>query len=110
MRREHVDDTVDGRCRTYRMKCREHKVSCLSRGYCGTDRFKITHLTNENDVRILTKCRTKRYRIIVGIYSYLTLIDYGLVMSVQILYRVLKRDNMCIKLAVDLADDRCERG
>ena len=47
-----------------------------------------TDQLGEDNVRILTECGTKSYRIIIGIYPDLPLVDYGFVMTVQILYRV----------------------
>ena len=59
MLREYVDDTVDSTCRIDCMQCGEYQMSCFSSGDGDTDCFKVTHFSDENNIRIFTKCCSK---------------------------------------------------
>ncbi|MNW65091.1 hypothetical protein D3C74_434370 [compost metagenome] len=70
------------------------------------DRFRIAHLPDQNNIRVLAKrcpeAAVKRYRI----QSHLTLIDDRLIMAMQIFDRVLQRHDMLTLRMVDMVYQR----
>ena len=55
VRRGTVDDTVDGLAGTCGVECGENEVTCLSSCDSSGDRLEVTHLTNEDDIRVFTE-------------------------------------------------------
>ena len=53
LRREHVDDAVNGVHRADGVQRRDDKVPCLRRGHGGLDGVKIAHLAQQDHVRRL---------------------------------------------------------
>ncbi len=66
VRWEHIDNTLNGRCRTDGMQGGEYQMS----GFCCCDgsgnRIKVTLFPHKDDVRILTERRTERISIGIG--------------------------------------------
>ena len=85
-------------------------MSCLSRRDRNTDRLKVTHLTHQNHIRILTKRRPQGIGITLGVQPDLSLIDHSHLVLMQILDRILQRDDMGVSVIVYLIYDGCQRG
>ncbi len=81
----------------------------FGRRKCGFRGFKVTHLTNQNDIGILSQRAFKRNGEAVGIEPDLTLIDDALAVAVQIFDRVFDGDDMFGALTVDVVE-HCRQG
>lgn len=57
------------------MQGAEHKVTGFSGGQRQADGLEVTQLTDKNDVRVFTKCRTQRLVEAVSVAMHLTLVD-----------------------------------
>ena len=78
---------------------------------CGnrcTDRLLITHLTDEDNIRILTKCGTDTVRKRKGIKSDLSLVNNGVLMLMKVLDRVLQSNDMLFTILIDHIDQGCQ--
>ena len=102
---ERIHDTVDGGRGADRMQRGKNEVSGLGRGEGDGDRLQVTHLTDEDDVRILTQGRTQSAREGLGVEADLTLIHESLVVMIQILDRVLERQHVAAPRLVDPLND-----
>ena len=60
VRREDVDDAVNGLGGRLRVKRGEDEVAGLSRGQRGRDRLEVSHLADENHVGVLAEGRLER--------------------------------------------------
>ena len=92
------------------MQCGEYQMSCLGSGYGCGDSLKISHLSYEDDIRILTECCTECIRIAECIHTNLSLIYYRLVVMVNVLYRILKCDDVIRKILIRLVYNRSKCG
>jgi len=110
VRREHVNDPVNRLSRRIGVQGREGKMARLGDGERGLDRFEITHLTDENDVRILAERVLEGACERLGISSHFALIDQAALMLVDELDRVFDSDDVAFPLPVDLVDQRREGG
>ena len=91
MRREYVDNTVDGiRC-AVRMECREYEVSGFSSRNRGLDGFQVSHLTDENNIGVFTESCSKCSGVCLGIITDLSLVNNRLLVAMQVLNRILNR-------------------
>ena len=70
----------------------------------GVDRFCITHLTDQDHVGILTQSGTEPGLERAGIGSHLALRDRAVDVPVQILDRVLERDDVSPEVRIDVVD------
>lgn len=91
------------------MKCREDEVAGLCSGKSDLDGFKVSHLADQNDVRVLTEDRTETVGVGTRVGADLALVDDTFVGLIDVLDRVLKRDDMLISRVIDLVEDRGER-
>ena len=73
-------------------------------------RLQVTHLTDEHAIRILTQCRAHCGAERVRVSAELSLVDDRSPVLVQVLDRILDRDDVMRFLAVDEIDHRGERG
>ena len=91
------------------MDCSEHEVSgfrCVNRGH---ERFFVTHLAYENDVRIFTNGVLHPNLEVFHIHADLTLVDQALVFCVDEFDRVFERENMFSIVGVDPVKHRRDR-
>ena len=109
VRREEVDDAVDRLLRIDRVEGREHEVTRLRRLESRTHGLDVTHLTDEDDVRVLAHRGTQRRREVLRVLTHLALRDDRLLVLVENLDRVLDRDDVHLTVRVDEVDHRCER-
>ena len=107
--REHAHDTVDGVHGAVRVQRREDEVAGLGGGQRGLDRGEVTHLADQDDVRILTQDGAQAFRVGLRVGADLTLIDDALVRRVDVLDRILQRDDVLVPRVIDLVEDRRQR-
>ncbi len=81
------------------------QMSSLCRRQSRLDGFFITHLADQDDIRSLTERCAKTGYIAFCIQADLSLSYNTLIMAVQILDRILQRDNVSIARFVDLIND-----
>ena len=67
--------------------------------------LEVTHLSKQYDMRALTQSSSEPRHVTYGIHADLSLAYYTLIMSVQILYRVLQRDHVRFLRLVDMVND-----
>ena len=103
------DDTVNGLGRIDRVKRREDKVTGFGGFEGDLSGLKISHLTNQDDLRSLTKCGAKGRCKILGIGTDLALIDGALFVHVEKLDRILDRDYVICLYLVNTVDYRRKR-
>ena len=82
----------------------------LCRSQCCLDGFLIAHLTNQNNIRCLTERCAKPRHVAFGIQADFSLGNDTLIMTMQILDRILQRDHMGIACLVDLVNDAGQCG
>ena len=109
--REHAYDSVDGVYGAVCVQRRKDEVAGLGGGQRGLDRREVTHLADQDDVRILTQDGAQTLRVGLRVGADLALIDDALVRRVDVLDRILQRDDVLIPRVVDLVEDRrqCRR-
>jgi hypothetical protein len=88
----------------------EDQVTGLCDGEGGLDRVEVAHLADEHDVRVLTKDVTKSALERRGVGADLALVHHRHLVRMEVLDRVLDGEDVDALLAVDLVDDRRERG
>src|SRR5262249_25372840 len=74
------------------------------------DALRVTHLTDEYDVGVLTQCSPKRPLERLGVNADLTLVNNGDLVLVEVLDRILDRDDVTRPHHVDRVDHRGHRG
>ena len=73
------------------------------------DRFQVAHLADEDDVRILAQCRAQRVAEAAGVAVHLALVDQAVLVRVDVLDRILDRQDVLVALVVDLVEHRRQR-
>ncbi len=91
------------------MKRRDDEMARLRRRHGDLDRLIITHLTYQNDIRRLTKGCPESGDIAVRVRHDLSLGYHALLMTVQILDRVLQRNDVGVSRMIDLVNDTRQR-
>ena len=104
-RRKGVHDPVDRFESRVRVKRRQREMPRLRDGQSGLHRLEIPHLSNEDHIRILAENVLERGGEVIGIRFHFSLVDDALVVLVDILDRILYRDDVRKPLRVDLAYD-----
>ena len=89
---------------------REHEVAGLGRGQRRGDRLEVAHLAEEDHVGVLAQRTAQRLGEADRVLADLALVDDAALVVVQELDRVLDRDDVVGAGAVDLVDQRRERG
>jgi hypothetical protein len=105
-----VDDAVDGLHRRVGVQRRERQVTGFGDGQRGLDRLEVSHLTDQHHVRVLPQDVLQRCLEALGVGADLALVHHAALVLVQVLDRVLDRDDVLVPLGVDLVDHRRERG
>ncbi len=101
-----VDDAVDGLRGRVGVQGSEGQVAGFGDAQGGLDGFEISHLTDQDDVGVLTQNRSEGVGEGQGVGVQFALVDHRLLVGVQILDRVLDREDVQPLLAVDLVDHR----
>ena len=94
VRREEVDDPVDGLDGVDRVERAEHEVARLGRAQRRADRLLVAHLADQDHVGVLAQHAPERLGEGVRVEADLALVDDRLLVAVQILDRVLDRDDV----------------
>ena len=76
----------------------------------GLDGLEVAHLADENDIGILPQAGSQGVGEAVGVGVQLTLVDDALLVAVQVLDRILDRDDVLGALAIHLVEHRGEGG
>ena len=91
------------------MQRREDEVAGLGGGQRGLDRGEVTHLADQDDVRVLTQDGAQALRVGLRVGADLALIDDALVRRVDVLDRILQRDDVLVPRVIDLIENRRQR-
>src|SRR5678815_3575087 len=89
MRREYGDDAVDGLRGIERVQCREHQVTSLGGEERRLNGFEVAHLTDQDNVGILSKRAAQRVAERPRIDADLALVDDRALVPMEVLDRVL---------------------
>jgi hypothetical protein len=106
---EDVDDPVDRLHRAVRVQGAEGEVARLGDRQRRLDRLEVAHLADQHDVGVLTEDVLERALEALGVRPDLALVHDAVLVLVQVLDRILDRDDVLALLGVDLVDDRRER-
>ena len=107
--REHAHDSVDRVHGAVCVQRREDEVAGLGGGQRDLDRGEVTHLADQDDVRVLTQDGAQALRVGLRVGADLALIDDALVRRVDVLDRILQRDDVLVPRMIDLIEDRRQR-
>ena len=88
---------------------RERQVAGLGDAQRRLDRLEVAHLADEHDVGVLAQRGAQRVREALGVAVHLALVDQAALVLVEVLDRVLDREDVLVPLGVDLVDHRRER-
>ena len=88
------------------MQGREDEVAGLSRCQGCLDRLTVTHFADQDDIRVFTEDGAKAVRVCPCILADFSLVNQAHIRLVNVLHRILQRDNMLFSRMVDLVQDR----
>ena len=91
------------------MQRREDEMAGLGGSQGGLDRREVTHLADQDDIRVLPQDGAQALRVGLRIGADLALIDDALVRRVDVLDRILQRDDVLVPRMIDLIEDRRQR-
>src|SRR5690606_28146190 len=109
VRRKDVDHTINRLRGTVGMKRPKNQVARLRDRNRSGNRFKVTHLTNKHNIRVLTETRAESRRETVGIIVDFTLYNHGLLRLMSKLNWILNGDDVLGTFFVNLVDQRRQR-
>ena len=109
VRREDVDDAVDGLRGVLRVQGGEDEVTGLGGGEGHRDRLQVAHLADQDDVRVLAQHVLEGVGERVGVLADLALVDQARLVVVEELDRVLDGHDVVAPGAVGQVDERRER-
>ncbi len=98
--REHIHDALDGLHGVTRVQGRKHQMTRFRRSDSRTERFKFSHFSDENDVRVLSKRHAQRRGKPLCGQPNLVLIDNGKLVSVHVVDRVFQRNDVAAERPV----------
>ena len=107
--REEVDDPVDRLGRVEGVDGGEHEVAGLRRRERRAHGLLVAHLADQDHVGVLAQDAAHRPREAVRVGADLALVDDRAFVFVQVLDRVLERDDVVRAGAVDVVDHRRQR-
>ena len=107
--REEVDDPVDRLGRVERVHGGEHEVAGLGGGERRAHGLLVAHLADQDHVGVLAQDAPHRAGEALRVGADLALVDDRAFVFVQILDRVLERDDVVAAGAVDVVDHRRQR-
>ena len=108
MRREEVDDPVDGLLGVGGVQSRHHEVTGFRSGERRLDGFGVAHLTDQDDVGVLTHGGAQCCRPVGSVGAEFTLVDDGHLVVMDDFDRVLDRQDVNGTGLVDRVDHRGE--
>ena len=109
LRREDVDDAVDGLGGGLRVQRAEDHVTGLGGLEREADGLEVAQLADEDDVRVFPQRRAQGLVEAVGVAVHLALVHEALLGFVHELDRVLDREDVLVLVVVDVVDHRRER-
>src|SRR5579862_3903482 len=109
VRRENVDDAVDGLRRVGRVERSENKMARRRGGERQLDGLQVAHFADENDIRVFTKRAAQRRGERLGVDANLAMIDETLLAAMNKLDRVFHRDDVILAMEIRVIDHRRER-
>ena len=110
VRREDVDDAVDGFGRRVRVQRTEHQVARFGSRDTQLDGLPVAHLSNQDDVQIFPKRRPQCVREALRVGADLTLVDQALLVGMHELDGVLDGEDMVCTGLVDEVHHGRQRG
>jgi hypothetical protein len=87
----------------------ERQVAGLGDPECGFDGLQVAHLADEDDVGVLAQGGAQRGREAVRVAVHFALVHQAAFVRVDVLDRVLDRENVLLALGVDLVEHRRQR-
>ena len=108
--REELDHPADRLGRVERVQRREDEVARLGRLQRRLRRLGVAELADQDHVRVLPQRAPQRLAERLGVEPDLALVDDAAAVVVEELDRILDRDDVLPPRAVDVVDDRRERG
>jgi hypothetical protein len=108
--RKELDHAADRLRRIERVQSREDEVACLGRLQSGLGRLGVAQLADEDHIGVLPHRAAEGLLERDRVEADLALVDDRLLVAMQDLDRVLDRDDVLPTRAVDVVDDRRERG
>ena len=107
---EHVDDPVDGLGGVVGVQRREDEVPGLGQGEGELNGLEVTHLTDQQDIGVLTEGRAQRPLERRAVDADLTLVTGRQAVVVDVLDGVLDGEDVQRARLVDASDDGCQGG
>ena len=107
---EDVDDSVDGLRGIVGVQGREDEVTGLGQGQGELDGLEVTHLTDQQDVRVLAESRAQRTLEGGAVDADLTLADRRQAVGVDVLDGILDGEDVERACLVDAGDNRRQGG
>ena len=107
--RERADDPVHRAHRVVGVQRREHEVAGLGGGHRERDRLAVAQLADHDHVRVLAQGRAQRARERLGVALHVALVHDAALRRVQVLDRVLDREDVLGALLVDQVHERRHR-
>ena len=74
------------------------------------DRLEVAQLADQDDVGVFAQRGAQRHREALRVAVHLALVDEAALVLVDVLDRILDREDVILPLVVDLVDHRGERG
>ena len=106
---KHVDDPVDRLICGVGVRGREREVTRLGDPQCRLDRLEIPQLPDQDHVRVFTQCGAQGRCETLCVAVQLALVDETVFVGMDVLDRVLDREDVRVPLRVDLVDHRGKR-
>ena len=91
------------------MQRRKHQVAGFGRGQCQADGFDVSHLTHQDNIRILTQCGSQRLVKAMCIPVEFALINNAFLTPVNKLDGVFNGQNMTFDLVIQMVNQRGQR-
>ncbi len=106
LRREHIDDPVDGLGRRGGVQRAKYQVAGFGSSQRQTNGLQVTHFADQNHIRVLTQGRAQRFGKPQRVTVHLALVDKALLGLVNEFDRVFDGQDMVMLVAVEVVDHR----
>src|SRR3989344_1438421 len=108
--REYVNHAVDGFGRRGGVQSAEYQVTGFRCGQGQADGFQVTHLADQDDIRVFPQRRAQGFGEAAGVAVHLTLVDQALFRLVNELDWVFDGEDVVVLVAVYIVEDRRQGG
>ncbi len=102
--RERLDDTINRLDSIIGMECRKDEMSCLGKCDSCLDSGKVSHFSDDNDIRILTENWADSIRESIKLFSKLSLMNKRFFILIDKFYWIFKSHNMSLGITIDVLD------